>query len=1010
MKKKQILAFLMVGIILLQNTMVAFAAEPLQDTSEQTSIVAETEESDSLEGTAEEAEHIETTETTETEEVTETEGNSESMENSETEEIAETAETAETEESAEAEESIESEESTESEESAEIGESTEIEESAEVSDSIESEEIAETEEAAEMEEYFDVAEEGSETPVCSAVTEGTAFGIERSYPRIIYRDDFKNTEIYYDAVSYTFQPVTEEDYHYYLNLWVPLPESMEFSDALVENTKVKMLTATENIDFGYAPNAVKGGYDIWVKAVEGFSKTLIIEWDGVLAQNIYMEVCDGCYFEAIKESISLPKKIAFNGINTKMVVGQKQEADVLITKNYEEDIVQIAYSTDASDILSVNKITGFIQALKPGTATLTISALDESGRASSAANMNAFVKITVSSMKAPAGIKVSELKDTGAVISWNADPVADNTEVYAVPYEAPMGGKAAEWKNYIELLIASDVITGMENVVCVTAEAGANQVEVNGLKENTEYIFYVRHVVNTAADETLFAGAVSAKTTTKDRIFDAIIMNAVDEDGNIMSAYDTQDGLLRFVVSEGMELPYSVVYHLFDQEGTEEELLQYASPTYKSSNTKVVKVDKNGKLSLDGASGTAYIYVTGKDASGTVRETGILIRVIGKPQKLIAQTTKLALGSSVRLIDLIKTDVAGNADDIDFSMLNFDELQTEIAASGCLKLSGRGTDATVTATSPGMNERLTFRLREEGRIFSQAVATVTVVDMTAPVIKNVEAKDITARALFTLSSSVQELNGEKYYYTAEITDNVTGKELNVITLRDVTDYNGTDVAAYFETGESDAKGVIPYYCNIYGLSVNKSYNLSVTAHYIGTEDSYEKSSKAMKFATKKDLLTSGGALTVSYVSMDELRKDVNHPGTVIDAEEEIVLVNNSPYALFADVNNLSRALETDKIRWTISSGNTKAATIRANVTGYEAVLTTQKTGRFVVTATSQVTKEVLASFAVKVVPYQARPVGGAKSSDIPDLQNELLCYYQGEDSREDDDTEAEELP
>lgn len=58
----------------------------------------------------------------------------------------------------------------------------------------------------------------------------------------------------------------------------------------------------------------------------------------------------------------------------------------------------------------------------------------------------------------------------------------------------------------------------------------------------------------------------------------------------------------------------------------------------------------------------------------------------------------------------------------------------------------------------------------------------------------------------------------------------------------------------------------------------------------------------------------------------------------------------------AQVSNLTRVLETDKLSWSISSGDRSAATIKATSSTFEAQLKAVRTGTFTVTAKSTVTE------------------------------------------------------
>lgn len=181
-------------------------------------------------------------------------------------------------------------------------------------------------------------------------------------------------------------------------------------------------------------------------------------------------------------------------------------------------------------------------------------------------------------------------------------------------------------------------------------------------------------------------------------------------------------------------------------------------------------------------------------------------------------------------------------------------------------------------------------------------------------------------------------------------------------------------------------------CEVKGLSGNKAYEAVIKAHYDVDGTKNEMACKAKKFTTKKPLLNSEGSINVNYVSLDELRKAPNADGTEINYEDKngIVLENNGTYVFMAQISNLARTLETDKLKWSISSGDKRAASVKASSSTFEMQLTTTRTGTFTVTAASTSTKEPVATFTVTVVPYQSGGSGTPVQPNPAPDQNALL--------------------
>ena len=91
--------------------------------------------------------------------------------------------------------------------------------------------------------------------------------------------------------------------------------------------------------------------------------------------------------------------------------------------------------------------------------------------------------------------------------------------------------------------------------------------------------------------------------------------------------------------------------------------------------------------------------------------------------------------------------------------------------------------------------------------------------------------------------------------------------------------------------------------------------------------------------------------------------------------------NNETYVFIAEVSELARILETDKLKWSISSGDTKSASIKPTSSTFEAQLSTVRTGTFTVTATSTATKQTVVTFTVTVDPFQSGERADALQAD-----------------------------
>lgn len=829
----------------------------------------------------------------------------------------------------------------------------------------------------------------------------------------------------------------------YVALKVEVPDSMRNTnvESSVSSSGMAQIVHQEPVgkDHPYVMIVLNAG--------QGLNETIDITWDmkpegensGDLSANSFHQqirvgsVSD-CLMERIPDDAVLPKSIAFNGLATTMYVGQEQNAAVTINRQYVEDTVRLSFSSSDSSVLSVNRVNGMIRALKPGTATVTVDAVAMVNGVEKTISKSS--KITVKNLTAPGSVKISNIRDTEATVSWAKNVTGQGFRVYAVPYNSTaMGTKAADWKKYIEER-CNNQSDEMWNWRQAEAQADDTSVKITGLEPNREYIFYVQNYAS-AATGRWYAGTVSGKITMKKAIFGRIDMVAKDAEGNSVDGTE-------FVIAGTQKpgeagIPASVSYRLMkygytdsdinigmypDMDIPMEEGTVFTSVSYKTSNANVMTVDKNGRLKLGTQAGRAELYVTGKDASGAVRTSNVITVYVKKdPSGLKAKTTTLTVGQGIALRELISYNVNGSATEINTDLIDFEEVWSTLKSDypGYFVLSGdeSGMEGSLSGASvltaagllpnkkgvptSGSSITVDVRLKDtDGNIVDTKKATIKVNAMKEPAVKSVEVRDTSAIITFTPNSTVRELNGDNYFYTASVKDMVTGEYL----YEDARDGNTEGLDRYSEVyfseaaGSTDAKPV--YLCSIENLSPGKKYEVKITAHYDvitrmedGNVNVNTKDSAAKSFTTKDRLLPSEGNLNVKWDSMTDLKnnggmcmsdvwnRDYWGDDDSADNPDDapLYLENNETYVFVAEVDDLARALETDKLKWTISSGDKNAAAIKASSSTFEAQLKTVRTGTFTITATSTVTKEVLITFRVEVIPYQSTNRGADTASE-----------------------------
>lgn len=886
------------------------------------------------------------------------------------------------------------------------------------------------------------------------LSEASVYGIEPSSPLVVTSADGSVITARYEAVAYSpdvMLPDKEKQSGHYVALRLSVPESIKGTALALEKTTVKLGNEillgegkTGSPDC-YVEAAADYSYLVVIVPIEkGDLKEFVISWGGEEAyaheQRLVVETTADCLMERRDANAVLPGSIEFNGLNKIMYAGQSQAIHVTINKKYERDITQLVYRSDSGDIVQVNRVTGVMKALKPGTAQITVSAVDKSGNTIAKSTRTAM--ITVKNVTAPAGIKAAAIKDTNVTVSWKANHTGQYIEVYAIPLNARLtDAKPAQWKDEIEsalkragmdgklLKSLSDedrkrVLQTLESSIGTGScqaeyvKASDSRLTVTGLQPETTYAFYVRCASETAVSSIASSGAVSGKITTKNVVFASVGITALAGDGTNLTAASSENGMPLYTVT-GDQLaasgaPVKISYRLMNANNEEIEA-EFKAVKFVSNNKKVVKVDAAGQISLGDQAGEARLYVTGKDSSGTLRESdSILIRVVKKPSALANKTVKLALGQSIPLRECIGVNVKGSMEAMDLSGIDFDAALKEIRDTGCFEISGAegaAQDAVITAAvlienngtrKSGNSVSIGFGLRT-GSPADNKTATIKINDMQQPVIKNVTVRDTSAILSFTPSGTVKETAGSKYYYTITLKDVVTEEVLDVT---DITAGAGTAEGYTCRFG-TDADGKL-YTCELTGLSSNKTYEAAVTAHYdADAAKRNAKASKVKKFVTSKPLLTAGGDIAVKYISLEELRKNPNAAGETIDYENEdgIFLENNGTYVFMAQVSNLARTLETDKLKWTISSGDKKIAKIKAGSSTFEMQLTAAKTGTFTITAVSTVTKQAVSTFKVTIIPYQSnsqapQPDTEQTANDVAILPVEIVRFGREEEEPE----------
>lgn len=239
------------------------------------------------------------------------------------------------------------------------------------------------------------------------------------------------------------------------------------------------------------------------------------------------------------------------------------------------------------------------------------------------------------------------------------------------------------------------------------------------------------------------------------------------------------------------------------------------------------------------------------------------------------------------------------------------------------------------------------------RVDSAEAADRASVPPTAPTVKSVVPKDTTALIHFT--HLLEGGQNEEILYEALLTDEVSGTERIL---------SGNEAGVVTIGGYDGSR---PNTFRLSGLSANKKYSVVLQAKY---KDAGTPVSSAKKtFTTKKDMLATDGTTKVRYADMEALKNDRTKKPEEVPATG-VEMRTGESCGLYAQVSRLMRAVETDKLKWTVTPLREDSAKnglkVKAGKSTYEAVLTAQMPGSYQVTATNTISKEEVARFQVTV--------------------------------------------
>lgn len=545
-----------------------------------------------------------------------------------------------------------------------------------------------------------------------------------------------------------------------------------------------------------------------------------VRWEDGFVEEYTVDFTNAVLEADLRKAVA-PKSIAFNNPAKKMVIGEKQQLDVKVTKKQLDDIICLRYETDNEDVLSVSD-SGAVVAIQAGSANVKAIPcyLDNDGKKVDITGAKAATaKITVVDVTAPK-IKGVAVRDTWATVTYPALTDGYRREIYVV--EAASKVTADQIESQISNIVNGDwrsagfacapIYTASENIDSKNI-AG---VDILGLKANTAYVVYVRNVsgVRTLSNGKTVAlsykGAVKNFKTTLAEVQDL----AIEFEEKYEDAYEYN--VWRASLSE-KKIP-TVTNGCFPESATNpsanaDDLIWHVLPFAKGSDqakycaqpklsyyvtesdyytteptglytlkigenyyqpTKLAKVDKKGTVTLSGV-GTVYVWVY--DAVTGAYDYAKLY-ITAEPTKFtLAKNAKVKVGSSIRLgdyatyYDEANKKVPGDVKaTLAIEDISGDKDSFVLSTAGIKYdpvLDVKYYDTYITAKEA--NKNITLKVKVgflESRAAGSSEATITITSSAIDSVKNLKVSDIVDRFAtysFTYPASALRLWDRGYY-------------------------------------------------------------------------------------------------------------------------------------------------------------------------------------------------------------------------------------------------------
>ncbi len=830
------------------------------------------------------------------------------------------------------------------------------------------------------------------------------------------------TAVPYCTNLYTYEEGKQLPEGNYLQLWITAPKEF-IADGYANSFNGFVFKNAVEKAGGYVMdlNRSNGMIKLAFPANDKKDKSFTVLWEEGYTEE-YKIVLSKAELMVDARLAVAPKSLSFNGISKKMTVGETQQLDVKITRTLPGDVIRLNYQVVAgTDVMSVEKETGAVTALKPGTASVEVYPvrMNQNGEYERITSFKKKVvaKIKVTAVTAP---KVSAAKtaDTFVRLEYKVPADGYRREIYVLPGK---GLKAAAFESKIAES-GNSGFTGWTYIIDETdyennknsyengnsnyyynADKKVMNYKFTGLQPNTDYTVYVRNVsaIREHADGQKVAasasGSVKSFKTTRRQI--SYLDLALTEDSYQKVLWNDDTDMYEVALStKALKLNTWLYYpHKDSQEAADNgDVLEVPYPISKAEqktylNPKmeyfVIDVPRSVEEISDKKNGAFKYYFEGMyfkasklatmDKKGNLKLKGVgdvvvvardtisgeydavELHIYSNVTKMTAKKLTLKTGSVADIYNyLVCYDGKSKLNGV-YGLRDEHELVVSISDEQALEYK----NGYLCALLPNKTVTVTIALESNPAV----TTTMQVKTKAMDAVKSLKVYDVVDdKAMVSFTHT-----GNKFWYNYMYNAGFENEEQFKVTIKD---NRGSIVASYVEQVGDDltinwdksnlVKKQFAYELQLddYTLDRLSSYSVSIAPLY---KDQLGKA-VTKKFKTTNIPVSDYNLAKDEYggVRIQTALLDKNYWWWYTEA---VYFVSGNTYTVEAEIlSEIIKKGATDTLTW--KSSNKKVGTITANPGGYTATFKALKAGTTDIEIVSKVTKKVICRRTLVVIP------------------------------------------